>query len=471
MSPLDYLYSRINYERVSPTVHKGAFRLRRMRHLLARLDDPQRSTQIIHVGGTKGKGSTCAMLSAMLVAAGHRVGLYTSPHLERLEERFRVDGEPCGHEEMLDLIQTVRQASEQVEQIGEGAPTFFELTTAMALEHFRRRSCNVSVVEVGLGGRLDSTNVCDPVVSVLTSVGLDHQHILGDTVEKIAFEKAGIIKPGVPVVSGFRLPGPAQVVRDVAAQRAAPLWEIDTDFKFQASSEPLDPAPISGRRPENRIDFIAETPGLTTRTNWQIGLEGAHQQHNAAVALAAIDAIQPIGLAPSLDQQRQGLANARCIGRIQRFPATPVSPETTVSPETCGQQATGQPRPETILDTSHNVDSIKALRAVLMNRPADGKTVVVFGTSADKDAEPMLALLESVADTLILTRYQSNPRWFDPKSLANMTKHSNLLTESHPQAAFERATKIAGPSGRVVICGSFFLAAELLPVLRDFYNL
>lgn len=456
MSPLDYLYNRINYERVSPTVHKGAFRLRRMRHLLARINDPQHSTQVIHIGGTKGKGSTCAMLSSMLVAAGHRVGLYTSPHLERLEERFQVDGTPCQHEEMLDLIQTVRIASNQVEQTGEGAPTFFELTTAMAFEYFRRKDCKVSVIEVGLGGRLDSTNVCDPVVSVLTSVGLDHQHILGDTVEKIAFEKAGIIKPGVPVVSGFQLPGPAQVVREVAAQRAAPLWEINTDFHYQTSNDQTAQNPA-----QNRIDFIATSPGLTTRSGWAIGLEGAHQQHNAAVALAAIDAIEPLGLAPTPEQQQHGLTNTRCIGRIQRFQGRK---EITGQPQSLGQ-------PETILDTAHNVDSIKALRAVLMNRPADGKTVVVFGTSADKDAEPMLALLEPLADTLILTRYQSNPRWFDLESLANMTKHSNFLTEPHPQAAFEQAVRAAGPRGRVVICGSFFLAAELLPVLRNFYEL
>lgn len=454
MTPLDYLYSRLNYERVSPTVHKVAFRLRRMRHLLARMDDPQRSFHIVHVGGTKGKGSTCTLISNMLLAAGHRVGLYTSPHLEQLEERFRVDDQICQTDQMLELIEYVRIAAEEVERMGEGAPTFFELTTAMAFEHFRRQNCNVSVIEVGLGGRLDSTNVCDPAVSVLTSVGLDHQHILGDTIEKIAAEKAGIIKPGVPVVSGFRQPGPSKVVRETAIQRAAPLWEIGVDFDYEPAFSQLQ-APgntlqtENQQAAENRFNLISRNPAITTRESWTIGMEGAHQQHNAAIALAAIDALQPIGLSPTLPQQQQGLLTARCPGRIQRFSGNP----------------------ETILDTAHNVDSIKALRAVLLNRPARGKTVVVFGTSADKDAQPMLAMLQELADSLILTRYWSNPRWYDPQALAHMTTHSHLLIEPDPKAAYSKAREISVPEGRIVVCGSFFLAAELLPTLRSAYGL
>jgi dihydrofolate synthase / folylpolyglutamate synthase len=296
------------------------------------------------------------------------------------------------------------------------------------------------VVEVGLGGRLDSTNVCDPVVSVLTSIGLDHQHILGDTIEKIAFEKAGIIKPGVRVISGFRDPGAAAVVRKAAAERGAPLWEAGVDFDYR------DASPKDGQG--NCIDFLGKSEGIESRMGWSIGMEGAHQRHNAAVALAVMDALKPISLAPTAGEQQAGLLAARCTGRVQRFVG----------------------HPETILDTSHNIDSIKALRTVLQDRPATGKTVVVFGTSADKDAEPMLAALAPVADQLILTRYWSNPRWYDPETLAQMTHHPAQTIEPNPEQAFLNAFEAASPDGRVVICGSFFLAAELLPVLRRTYK-
>jgi dihydrofolate synthase/folylpolyglutamate synthase len=197
--------------------------------------------------------------------------------------------------------------------------------------------------------------------------------------------------------------------------------------------------------PENLIDFRAAHPGLRSRSGWSIGLEGAHQRHNAAVALATMDALRAASIDIPLEIQRAGLAGVCCEGRVQRF--------------------TGPP--EIILDTSHNIDSIKALRAVLLNRPARGKTVVVFGTSADKDAEPMLATLCEAADVLILTRYWSNPRWYDPTTLAQMTNHSELSIQPQPDQAFAAAREAAGPDGRVVICGSFFLAAELLPILRS----
>jgi dihydrofolate synthase/folylpolyglutamate synthase len=416
---------------VAPAADTGAFRLQRMRHLLRLIDHPQNAAPIVHVGGTKGKGSTCHMVAAILSASGRRTGLYTSPHIERLEERFRVDGQPCTPEELEGLVDAVRGAAEAVEALGEGPPTFFELTTAMAMEHFRRRQCDVAVIEVGLGGRLDSTNVCDPAVSVLTSVGLDHQHILGDTIEKIAREKAGIIKPGVPVISGFEQPEAREVVRRAARLRGAPLWQLGADFLL--------------RHRGAEFDVLPRHPAITPRDGWSVRLLGAHQQHNAALALVALDVLGRIGLGASLADQRRGLEEVECPGRIERFSEAP----------------------EILLDTAHNVDSIKALGEVLRNQPAAGKCIVVFGTSADKDAQAMLDCLGGVADLLILTRYWSNPRWLDPASLQNMSAMENTHVLEHPQAALEQALRWAAPDDRIVICGSFFLAAELRPLLRQ----
>lgn len=450
MSPLDYLYSRLNYERVSPVSHSGAFRLQRMRRLLGFLDHPQHAYAVVHVGGTKGKGSTCSMISSMLHAGGKRVGLYTSPHLERLEERFRVDGGECSHEQMLELIEVVRVAAQRCEAQGEGAPTFFELTTAMAFEHFRRSQCDIVVLEVGLGGRLDSTNVCEPLVSVITSVGLDHQHILGDTHEKIAFEKAGIIKPGIPVVSGVLHEGAAEVIAKVAAERAAPLLQIGRDFSFQIN-------PLSSSRGQVVFDFLSQSQELHDRAALHVGLEGAHQAQNASIALAVMDVVHRTGCETSDAARRQGLAQVQCAGRIENFGI----------------------EPEILLDTAHNIDSMKALLEVLRNRPVQGKTIVVFGTSADKDADAMLAMLADQADHVILTRYWSNPRWFDPQELARMCSSlSWKVPESAsdlpaygvvatPLDALEKALQFVGPEGRVVVCGSFFLAAELRPYLGE----
>lgn len=210
---LGFLYDRINYERMASGTSRYPFRLKRITELLRRLglagylhtDSPEPKVPLVHIAGTKGKGSTAAMLAAALSAADLRTGLYTSPHLHHLEERFRVDGQPCSSEQLISLVEQIKPATELVEQ-QIGSLSFFELTTAIALMHFDATECDAIVMEVGLGGRLDSTNVCSPSVSAITSIGLDHQHVLGETLVEIAAEKAGILKAGVPVVSGVADP-------------------------------------------------------------------------------------------------------------------------------------------------------------------------------------------------------------------------------------------------------------------------
>src|SRR5262245_47284250 len=219
---LDWLKGRINYERTVLPYQSRQLKLDRMRQLLTRLGQPDAGLKIVHVAGTKGKGSTSAMIAAMLTAAGYRTGLFSSPHLERIEERFAVEGLPCTADELVTLIDRMKADARAMDEEAaadgdpQGGPTYFELTTAMALLHFVERKTDAAILEVGLGGRRDSTNVCLPEVSVITSISFDHMRQLGNTLASIAREKAGIIKPGVPVICGVTNPEPQQVIADIA---------------------------------------------------------------------------------------------------------------------------------------------------------------------------------------------------------------------------------------------------------------
>src|SRR5262245_48974556 len=245
---LQFLLGRINYEHSAAMPYGArAMRLDRMRHLLHELGNPQDRLPIVHIAGTKGKGSTAAITAAILTAAGYRTGLYHSPHLDRVEERLIVDGQTCPPAEFVELIQQVRPVAEAMDRLTSPpaepaptpppaggqclsySPTFFELTTAIALLHFVRRAVDAVVLEVGLGGRLDSTNVCRPRVTVITNISFDHTRQLGNTLAKIAREKAGIIKPGVPVVSGVLTDEPRWVIEQVAAAAGSPLRQLGVE--------------------------------------------------------------------------------------------------------------------------------------------------------------------------------------------------------------------------------------------------
>ena len=236
---IDFLLGRIDHERTSSIPYQAReFRLDRMRDLLARLGNPHDKLRIVHVAGTKGKGSTSAMIAAALSACGYKTGLYTSPHLERVEERVRVNLIPCDSEAFASLVERMRPVVEQMDaeyrvaNPFEPGPTYFEITTAIALLHFADEQTDFAVLEVGLGGRLDSTNVCTPLVSVITSISYDHMEQLGATLALIAAEKAGIIKPGVPVVSGVIDNEPRQAIVEAARRNGCPLTELSADFDY-----------------------------------------------------------------------------------------------------------------------------------------------------------------------------------------------------------------------------------------------
>ncbi|QJW95470.1 bifunctional folylpolyglutamate synthase/dihydrofolate synthase [Frigoriglobus tundricola] len=434
---LNFWYGRINYEVRS--AGPLDLKLERMRALLRRLGDPHERLRLVHVTGTKGKGSTCAMIASVLRATGYRVGLFTSPHLEHVEERVQVDGVPISRAELVARMEDVAPAVRAMEtEAGLPPPTFFEIGTALGFLHFVRRRCDVAVIEVGLGGRFDSTNVCRPLVSVITNIGPDHTAQLGTTLEAIAYQKAGIIKPRVPVVSGVTQPGPRAVIRAAAAESNAPLWEVGY------GANQTTPA-SGGRKPPEEPSYGPEPSGGAEGVRVpKLNLLGAHQRQNAAVAIAALDRLRDTGMPIPDAAVARGLAEVKWPARIEVVGARPV----------------------VVLDTAHNVPSAEALVGTLRESvPVRGAKRVVFAVSSDKQYADILGVLAGYFDHFHLTKYGTNPRSVPPERLAEtlaaVAPGAAFTTHATSADAWHAARAAAGPDDLVCVTGSVFLAGEL----------
>ncbi|MEQ8787496.1 MAG: folylpolyglutamate synthase/dihydrofolate synthase family protein [Pirellulaceae bacterium] len=463
---LAFLYGRINYERLSGAARRRwRFKLDRMRRLLARIGDPHVGLPCVHVAGTKGKGSTATMISSVLLEAGYNTGLYTSPHLERLEQRMQVGGEECSAEELVALVDAVRPEIEAMDHEAggdeAGQPTFFEITTAMALLHFRRRNVQAAVLEVGLGGRLDSTNVCQPLVSVITSISFDHTQQLGATLAAIAGEKAGIIKPAVPVVSGVLDDEPRRVIERQAQTLACPMLQLGVDFDAiydgptnLAGANLAGASHGDGARCFGMMAYTARSaspdPTPTQLADLHIGMWGRHQANNAAVAIQALEVLKRQGWDISETAIRQGLMKASCAART----------------EVVGR------RPMIMLDVAHNAASIAALLDTLDEYAPAARRLIVFASSKDKDLPGMLQQLSGRADRLLLTRFLGSPRSAALEDLrealpagvgeAAAPRRLPLCTfHEDPHEAVRAALSEAAADDVVCVTGSFFIAAEL----------
>ncbi len=441
-----YLFGRINYERL-PRVpyHDRTFKLDRMQDLLDRLGNPDRPLRIVHVAGTKGKGSTSNLIGSILRAAGQRVGLFTSPHLERIEERMAVDGAESSAEEFVDLVDTLTPTIEAMDRDRPAidgqpdGPTYFEITTAMALLHFARRRVDTAVLEVGLGGRLDSTNVCQPKVSVITSISLDHVQQLGGSLELIAREKAGIVKPGVPLVSGVRAERPRDVIRKICRDRGSRLIELETDFDVDYRP----PRDLDRNASAGEIDFRdragKEPYGLDAAS---LGLLGRHQAGNAAVALAVVGELRRQAWKIPDEAIRTGLATARCPARVEVLSRCPT----------------------VVVDAAHNRASMEALVTTLQESFSPRRKVLIFATTQEKDVRGMIEAVVPHFDEILLTRYQHNPRAVPPKELAELTKQLTgriCRVCSRPGKAWQVAQELAANDDLICVTGSFFIAAEM----------
>jgi len=447
-SAANFLLDRINYERSCHIPYgAGVFKLDRMRQLLGRLGNPQRALRIVHVAGTKGKGSTSAMIAAALGAAGHQVGLFTSPHLFRLEERIAIGGQPCSATELVSLVEKLRSVVAAMDRSPEpdGGPTYFELVTALAFMQFRNKQVDVAVLEVGLGGRLDSTNVCLPKVAVVTSISHDHTRQLGDTLAEIAREKAGIIKPGVPTISGVKKIAPREVIEQVCQDRGSRLYEVDRDYTFTYHPpREVDQAPVLAR-----FDYSAQHPSGTT--NWQdvsLGLLGHHQAANAALALATLLELREQGWSISEDAIRRGFANLQWPARVEVISRWPT----------------------VVLDAAHNIASVEALARTLSESFTARRRVLVFATAQDKDAVGMLGVLMEHFDELLVTSYRDNPRAMPAEQLAERArevlqrlpnKETPVTLCNDPTDAWEQLRHMVDPTDLVCCTGSFFIAADM----------
>ena len=456
MPPFDFSYSdalrfldsRIDYERaLTVPYNERDFQLDRMRDLLSRLGNPQQRLKIVHVAGTKGKGSTSAMMACVLTAAGYRTGLYTSPHLDRLEERVVVNGQPCAEAQLAHLVGCIRPVVEQMDHQAarripsELGPTYFEITTAAALLHFAAAQVDIAVLEVGLGGRLDSTNVCRPLVSVITSISYDHMKQLGDTLTEIAAEKAGIIKPNVPIVSGVIQQEPQQVIAEVARRQGSRLSQSGVDFTW--GYHPARDLGSFNSQIRGDIDFDIRTPGRERSVRAiELNLHGRHQAANAAVALSALDELAAQGWHIPDQAIRCGLSDVRCPARIE-----------VVSR-----------RPTVVLDSAHNTASVQSLLDTLAESFNCAGRILIFGTTQDKDVRGMLRLLLPHFEAVVLTRYSSNPRGVPAAELEATAAEISSVPRylcADASAAWQQACQLATKEHLICITGSFFLAAEM----------
>lgn len=388
--------------------------------LLAALQSPEKKLRAIHIAGTNGKGSVSVMVASALSAAGFSVGLYTSPHLIDFGERIRVNGQPISHPEIISLFERI-EAAAQTQNI---KVTFFEAVTAMAFVKFAESQVDYAVLEVGLGGRLDATNVCSPVVCGIVTIDFDHMQYLGDTLGKIAKEKAGIAKPGVPLVCGETKEEARIAIANVCAQEGTPLSVINEDFFSVPTKDG-----VSYQGPKRKIEGVS------------LSLLGPHQRHNATVALRILELLDPTGENISNEAIRKGFASASWPGRLERFVG-----EVTV-----------------LLDGAHNPHGAKALREALDALFLDKKIHLVFGASGDKPVSEMLSLLLPRVSSF--TACQSKRKGALPKeeilqTVARLSPTLPVFSSESVEEALQAAKTRAKPGEVVLVAGSLFVVGE-----------
>ncbi len=440
-SALKYLDSHVNIERSRPSrLEKGIFKLDRMRAMLEELGNPHHQVRFVHVAGSKGKGSIVEMVASSLGECGYGVGVYTSPHLVDMRERVRVGVAPMRKGDVVRELGFVAVAAAAVEK-AHGKATYFELVTALAFRYFAERVVDIAVIEVGLGGRLDSTNVITPECGVIGAIHLEHTQILGETVEEIAREKAGTMKPGVTTYTYPQDEGVMEVFRKVAEQVGADLKVIgeDLDFSWRFESSPE-------QGPHARVCLSTEH---SNHEHLPVPLPGQHQAVNCGLALAVLDKLGQHGFDIGERQVAVGLAKTQRLGRLE--------------------EVWGSPR--IFIDGAHTTESIHALVRAIGAHIHYDSMVVVFGCAEDKDIGGIIDKIGLGADKIIFTKSSTNPRSMDPDKLQRMyvERHGKMAqVEPNLKKAINIAAQAAaGPGDLILVTGSFYLAGEAKGLFLD----
>lgn len=436
---MKYLFEKTDYEKQQKLRYNvTTFDLDRMNKLLKDLGNPHKKTKAIHIAGTKGKGSTATMLAKMVEANGYKVGLYTSPHVVTLHERIMVNSQMINKKEMLGLMNRIQPVIEKFHKKND-SPTFFEIMTALAFMHFVENEVDLAIVETGLGGRLDSTNVILPELVGITSISVDHQNLLGETIDCITREKAGVIKKGIPVVTVPQEPGAMQILKKQASAQKAPLAvtgkDIDFSYRFESSREHGPHTRICLTTPNSRFEHL------------RVPLPGEHQAINCGLALAMLDKLKHQGY--SIDDQKaiSGLSEVSLTGRMEMV---------------CRD-------PRILVDAAHNAASIRALiQAIGQHVPYDS-LIIIFGCNSDKDVRGMLTELQYGADKVIFTRSNS-PKAVFPTDLAEMYTDicgKMCQTTMSLKEAVRVAANAISREDLICVTGSFYLVGQAKQMLAS----
>ncbi|HEV2731491.1 MAG TPA: folylpolyglutamate synthase/dihydrofolate synthase family protein [Terriglobales bacterium] len=446
----------LGHELAQTPSHK--FDLAHMRVLLAALENPERRFPGVLIAGTNGKGSTAAMLASILQASKLRTGLYTSPHLVRINERIRINGEEISDDEFALLHDVVDRTAERL--VGEGElpwhPSFFEMLTAIAFEYFSRRKVELAVLEVGMGGRLDATNVIEPRVSVITDISLDHQKFLGNTVAEIAREKAGIVHPDGIVVTLPQQPQANDVIGNrilelgasaVSAVPYVPPVAPGSDYGYAIPKTPLTAECAKDAERHDRGVWRYPLQVMGKKIFVETPLIGRHQLRNVALAIASAEALGKQGFPITAESIERGIRETRWPGRFQVIPA-----------------ANGAP--EYVFDVAHNPAGAWALRSTLSGCYEDRRLIFVFGAMRDKAIREMAEILFPIAERVIATRAE-NPRSATPDEIREAASRTSAEIETAPDvaAALAQARASAGSNGVVVITGSIYVVGEAMRLL------